>query len=357
MSKDVFKKYYLEEKNKLNKKLTEFNNKLVLEDNKLIKENLEYFSNLNSDGKLVRGCLVNLGYYLLKDNREYSNDLALAYEVFQTAILVHDDIIDRDTVRRGKDTIHYANYKKYSKHSNNQEELTNLTNSIALCMGDYGLYSANKIISEAYAKDKNLAKILNYFNETVLNTIRGELLDVILPFNSKNTKISKKELKDSIMNIYRLKTAHYTIIGPLSVGLILAGATENKIDEISKFAEKVGIAFQIQDDILGIFSDKIGKVVGSDIKEFKQTILYSYVYGTKYKNDLLKYYGKDNLDSETIKKVREIFEESGALKYSVDLMNKYYDEALKDLDSISWIDKDKKEILQGFVDYLRERVK
>ena len=189
MSKDVFKKYYLEEKNKLNKKLTEFNNKLVLEDNKLIKENLEYFSNLNSDGKLVRGCLVNLGYYLLKDNREYSNDLALAYEVFQTAILVHDDIIDRDTVRRGKDTIHYANYKKYSKHSNNQEELTNLTNSIALCMGDYGLYSANKIISEAYAKDKNLARILNYFNETVLNTIRGELLDVILPFNSKNCSL------------------------------------------------------------------------------------------------------------------------------------------------------------------------
>ena len=51
-----------------------------------VKENLEYFSNLNSDGKLVRGCLVNLGYYLLKDNREYSNDLALAYEVFQCPV-------------------------------------------------------------------------------------------------------------------------------------------------------------------------------------------------------------------------------------------------------------------------------
>ena len=74
-------------------------------------------------------------------------------------------------------------------------------------------------------------------------------------------------------------------------------------------------------------------------------------------NDLLNYYGRDNLDSATIKKVREIFEESGALKYSADLMNKYYDEALKDLDSISWIDTEKKEILQGFVDYLRERVK
>ena len=322
MNKDVFKKYYLEEKEKLNKKLAEFNKKLVVEDNKIIKENLGYFSNLNSDGKLVRGCLVNLGYYLLKDNREYSNDLALAYEVFQTAILVHDDIIDHDTLRRGKDTIHHANYKKYNKYSNDKEELINFTNSIALCMGDYGLYSANKIISTAYAKDKNLAKILNYFNDTVLNTIKGELLDVVLPFQSKNTKLSKKYLTDSIMDIYRLKTAHYTIIGPLSVGLILGGASEDKITEISNFAEKVGIAFQIQDDILGIYSDEIGKVVGSDIKEFKQTILYAYISGTRYKDELLKYYGKDKLNDKIVKRVRKLFEISDAVKYSTDMMNK-----------------------------------
>ena len=357
MSKDVFKKYYLEEKDKLNKKLIEFNKQLVLEDNKLIKENLAYFKNLNSDGKLVRGCLVDLGYYLLRDNREYSNDLALAYEVFQTAILVHDDIIDHDTLRRGKDTIHYANYKKYSKYSSDKEELTNLSNSIALCIGDYGLYSANKIISTSYAKDKNLAKILNYFNDTVLNTIKGELLDVVLPFQSKNTKLSKKYLNDSIMDIYRLKTAHYTIIGPLSVGLILAGASEDKINEISRFAENVGVAFQIQDDILGIYSDQIGKVVGSDIKEFKQTILYVYITNTKYKDELLKYYGKDKLNDKIVNRVREIFKESGALKYSADLMNKYYDESLEILNNISWIDKNKKEILEGFVNYLRERNK
>ena len=357
MSKDVFKKYYIEEKDKLNKKLIEFNKQLVIEDNKLLKENLEYFSNLNSDGKLVRGCLVNLGYYLLKDNREYSNDLALAYEVFQTAILVHDDIIDRDTLRRGKDTIHYANYKSYSKYSKDLDEVTNLSNSIALCMGDYGLYSANKIISSAYAKDKNLARVLNCFNDTVLNTIRGELLDVILPFYSKNTKLDNNTLTESIMNIYRLKTAHYTIIGPLSVGLILAGASDKKINELAKFALKVGIAFQIQDDILGIYSDQIGKVIGSDIKEFKQTILYAYIENTEYKDELLKYYGKNKLDARTIEKVRELFEISGALNYSTDMMNKYYDEAKEILDNISWITKDKKEILEGFVDYLKERNK
>ena len=352
---EVFKKYYQKEKELLNKKINNYNENLVKENNPLLKYNLDLFSKLNTNGKLIRGVLVNLGYFLLKDNNEYSNDLALAYEIFQTGILVHDDIIDKDEKRRGVNTIHYENYNKYKSY--NSEEAKHLSNSIAICMGDLGLYEANRIISTSYKDDPNLSKVLINFNDTVLNTIKGEILDVILPFESKNIGIDNDLLEESIMDIYRLKTSHYTIIGPLSVGLILAGSDESKLKDISSFGEKVGIAFQIQDDILGIFSDEMGKVVGSDIKEFKQTILYSYVYGTKYKNDLLKYYGKDNLDSETIKKVREIFEESGALKYSVDLMNKYYDEALKDLDSISWIDKDKKEILQGFVDYLRERVK
>lgn len=356
MSIDVFKSYYLEEKAILTNKINEFNNSLV-DNNAFISENLEYFKNLNTDGKLIRGCLVDLGYYLLKDNREYSNDLALAYEVFQTAILVHDDIIDRDTLRRGKDTIHYANYKKYSEYYSDKEELTNLTNSIAICMGDYGLYSANMIISEAYSKDKNLAKVLNCFNDTVLKTIKGELLDVILPFRSKNTSLDNQFLTDSIMDIYRLKTAHYTIIGPLSVGLILAGTSDEKLREIEEFALKVGIAFQIQDDILGIYSDSIGKVIGSDIKEFKQTILYAYISNTEYKDELLKYYGNNKLGDKVIKEVRELFKKSGALDYSTNLMNKYYDESKEILNNISWIDSEKKNILLGFIDYLKERNK
>ena len=357
MSIDMFKKFYKEEVELLNKKLDEFNKKLIKEDNPFIKENLEYFKNLNSGGKLVRGSLVDLGYYLLKDNREYSNDLALAYEVFQTAILVHDDIIDRDATRRGKDTIHYANYKKYSSISSDKEELIDLSNSLAICMGDYGLYSANKIISEAYQNDKKLGKILNNFNDVVLNTIKGELLDVELPFQSKYNKLDSDLLYESIMKVYLLKTAYYTVIGPLTSGLILAGADQDKINDIEKVAEKIGIAFQIQDDILGIFSNEMGKVIGSDIREFKQTILYSHIINTDQKDEFLKYYGKEDLTEENVNKVRELFELAGSLDYAVDLMNKYYDQAVEELESITWMDENKKLIFQGFIDYLRERNK
>ncbi len=352
-----FIEYYKKEKEIINKLLIEFNNSLLTEQNPIIKENIELFKNLNSDGKCVRGTLVNLGYYLLKEDKDYSNNLSLAYEVFQTSILVHDDIIDNDSKRREKDTIHYANINKYKNYSKNEVELKNLGDAVAICMGDYGLYLSNKIIIDSYNKDNNFSKVLSYFNDTVINTIKGELLDVTLPFRSKYKIEEDKNIEEYIMNIYKLKTAYYTIIGPLSTGMILAGTTQEELKDIEKFGELVGIAFQIQDDLLGIYSEETGKVKGSDIKEFKQTILYSYTCNTEYKDKLLKYYGKPNLTEENIKEVEKIFEISGAKEYAEKMMNNMYDGSLTILNNISWIKEDKKDLLRGFIEYLRTRNK
>lgn len=352
-----FIEYYKNEKENINKLLIEFNNNLLTEKNPIIKENIKLFKELNSDGKCVRGTLVNLGYYLLKDDKDYSNNLSLAYEVFQTAILVHDDIIDNDNKRRGKDTIHYANVNKYKNYSSDKVELKNLGDAVAICMGDYGLYLSNKIIIDSYNKDNNFGKVLSYFNDTVINTIKGELLDVTLPFRSKYKIEEDKNLEEYIMNIYKLKTAYYTITGPISTGMILAGTTPEQLKDIEEFGELIGIAYQIQDDLLGIYSDKTGKVKGSDIKEFKQTILYSYTCNTEYKDKLLKYYGKPNLTEENVKEVEEIFEISGAKEYAEKMMNNMYDTSLNILNNISWIKEDKKDLLRGFIEYLRTRNK
>ena len=87
----LFLDFYNKNKKDLEKIIIDFNNNLK-EDNKLINNNLEVFKKLNSNGKLIRGILIELGYYLLSDDISYAKDLALAYEVFQTSILVHDDI-------------------------------------------------------------------------------------------------------------------------------------------------------------------------------------------------------------------------------------------------------------------------
>ena len=318
-----------------------------------LKENLEYFKNLNSDGKLIRGFLIALGYKMSKENIEYSYKLSLAYEIFQTAILIHDDIIDNDNLRRGKDTIHYANFKKYK--SFNEVDAKKTSESIGICIGDYGFFKVNEIIIKNYKDNPNFIKLFNYYNDIVLKTVEGELIDVILSFEGKYIK-ENKNLEENIMLVYKLKTAFYTIIGPLSLGLILGGIDDEKLKDVNNFGEKIGIAFQIQDDILGIYSD-MGKVIGSDIKEFKQTILYSYILkNEKYREELMKYYGKEDISEVEINETRRIFKESGAYEYAYNLMNKLYNESVDIVKNNKWIKDEDKQIIVGFIEYLRTRV-
>ena len=348
---EKFNSLYKQVKDEINNYLKEFNESLVKDKTSYLKENLEILANLNSEGKLIRGFLIALGYKMLKEDIKYSYNLSLAYELFQTSILIHDDIIDNDNLRRGKDTIHYANFKKYK--SLNELDAKKTSESIAICIGDYGFFKVNEIIINSYKEDKNFSKLFKYYNDIVLKTIEGELTDVVLAFEGKYKEI--KDLEDKIMLIYKLKTAFYTIIGPFSLGLILGGIEDEKLEDIKNFGEKVGIAFQIQDDILGIYSD-MGKVIGSDIKEFKQTILYSFTMkNEKYKNELLKYYGKENLTEVEINETRRIFKECGAYEFASNLMNKYYDESIEIIKNINWIKEEDKFIIYGFVQYLKGR--
>lgn len=349
---EEFGSFYNKVKEDINKKLDKYNKDVLKGKSGYLKNNLEYFANLNSDGKIIRGLLIALGYKMLKEKPKYSYDLALAYEVFQTAILVQDDVIDNDNLRRGKETIHYANYKNYK--DKNDKDAKKVSESIGICMGDYGLFDTYRIIIDSYKDDPNYSRVLSYYTDVVLKTIEGELIDVVLSFDGKYN-LSNVDIEKHVMMVYKLKTAFYTIIGPLSLGLILGGIEEDKLKEINDFGEKVGIAFQIQDDILGIYSNQ-GKAVGGDIKEFKQTLLFSYVSNhKKYLDELLKYYGKEDLKESDIEETRRIFKESGAYDYAYSLMNKLYDESKEIINNVSWIKQEDKNIINGFVEYLKSR--
>ncbi len=100
----------------------------------------------------------------------------------------------------------------------------------------------------------------------------------------------------------------------------------------------------------------MGKVIGSDIKEFKQTILYSFTMkNEKYKNELMKYYGKENIGEKEINETRKIFKECGAYDFACNLMNKYYDEGIEIIKNNNWIKDEYKDILCGFIQYLKGR--
>ena len=349
---DIYNFYinYIEFKKRIEKKMKSFNKTFVSSsDNDIVKDSINRFTNLNCDGKYIRSFLINLGYSLNHKDSTYSDYLSLTYETFETSILIHDDIIDNASLRRGKKTIPIS-YKDDFKI----KESIKFGDDIAICLGDYGFYKGNLLLSEKYGKDKNYSKLMSYYNNVVLSTIKGEILDVYLPFNDKY--FDKINNLDNILEIYRMKTSWYTITGPFILGLILGGANNSKIKTFEKILEPLGIAFQIKDDILGIFSDTntIGKD-SDDISEYKETILYYYAYNSEYKDELLKLYGR-KLNKLELDKLRELFVSSKALEKSTVMMDKLFEEAKNGIDSIN-IKDEYKSILHGFINYLELREK
>lgn len=346
--------YYKTKLKEFETELKKINKSFLENDNPIVIDAINKFINMNGDGKFLRGCLIDLGYKLTK-NDDYAKTLSLAYETFETSILIHDDIIDNAHLRRNKETIHET-YKDEFKKYNVENDNTNT--SLALCIGDLGFFYTNEMITKKYKNDKNLAKLLSYYNNIVIKTIKGEIIDVALPFIEKNDKEHTLHEED-IMEIYRLKTSWYTVVGPFVLGMILGNSKAKDIETFEKVLEPLGIAFQIKDDILGIYSSKeiLGKSVYSDIEEFKQTILYSYIKINRNDllDELLKYYGKSITEEES-KKVQKLFEDSGALEYATNKMNEMFNEVYRNIKSMD-IKEYTKNILLGLILFLRLREK
>lgn len=188
---------------------------------------IKAFTDSCQGGKRIRGALVKLGYELVaEDGRLKSVDIlkiGAAYEIFHTAILVHDDIIDKSIMRRDKPSLHQAlggNHYGISQ---------------AISLGDYGFFLSYKIICETGFPGDSKIKALTLFSKIMMNTAWGQMLDL------ENT--------DPII-VMKFKTARYTIFGPLQIGALLGGTDEKQIKIIGDFGENLGIAYQIQDDIL-----------------------------------------------------------------------------------------------------------
>ena len=351
--------FYKERLNELKENQNTINNRLKNNSyNENIEKIIDNFIDLNQDGKYVRGTLIALGYYLAtgNNNLEYLN-LAYAYEMFQTAVLIHDDIIDNAKTRRGKDTIPRRICKEYLNKNSNKfyhNDVLSLANSLAICSGDLGFYEANNLIIKNYSNHKNLTKLLEFYNDIIIKTIKGEILDVILPFKGKYN-YGVVEEKD-ILDIYHLKTSWYTIIGPFFLGYILGNKEID--DKLKEILNKIGISFQIKDDILGIFSnsDVIGKSNTSDIEEFKQTIMYSHVINTTYKNEFLKIYGKKEINEVELKKIRDILVQSGSYDYAKDYLDNLCSEVVNEINDLE-INDVVKDILKGLLIYVNIREK
>ena len=311
------------------------------EDNEFIKESIMELKRLSSSGKRVRGYLIKLGAMLFgKDDDSYV-DLAAAIEIFQTAILIHDDIIDEATKRRGMETIN----SKYPGH---------IGISKAICIGDLGFFISYRIINNANISNELKEEIVKVYSKTLHNTVNGEIVDVELPLKDLNYH---KEMDEKIIyDIYVNKTAWYTIIGPVLIGAASANASLEDKEKLIKMGTYLGIAFQIKDDLLGLYSNvnDIGKTL-NDIKEGKQTIIYKYAIDHATDDELKmikKYYGNPLVTSKESNIITKLFEKLGARKNAEELVKEYTD---KGIDIINAMNVENKNLFISFANYLLNR--
>jgi geranylgeranyl pyrophosphate synthase len=301
-------------------------------------------------GKRLRAVLVLLGYEIASKEQKAFNPAilapALAFELFQTAILAHDDIIDKSPTRRGKPTL----YKQLENTQNNPHYGI----SQAICLGDIGMFLAVRLVATSDFEPTNRLKAVNAFLTTLIYTGVGEMLDVELPYLHE-----KQHHEEDILAIYLHKTAHYTITGAMQLGAILAGADENYLQDLATFGNNLGIAFQIQDDILGIFGNEAdtGKSAVSDIEEGKITLLYSKAKeraNAEQQAILAQYYGKGAIEATAAEKVRQVFKATQALVYAESQKEKYRQQAVESIQKLTQR-ADDQEILQQFASFMINR--
>lgn len=305
------------------------------------------FINASEGGKRLRGSLVKLGYDIAlsesTNNEKEILKLSTAFEIFQTAILAHDDVIDLSPLRRGKPTV-------YRVLGGNHYAI-----SQTICLGDLGFFLAQRLITQSNFPEDRKNKAISFFIQAMLETVLGQMLDVELPYQ----KESKEEV--DALTIFRLKTARYTLVGPLHLGAIVGGAKQKLLDDLTNFGEDLGVAFQIQDDILGVFGDEktLGKSVTSDAEEGKLTLLILHALknaNQKQKKILEKYYGQGKIGVEELEKIKKVFIDTGALDYSQKRAEELVDQAKQVIKQME-ITPEYKELLSQMADFLVKRDK
>ncbi|MFP4642954.1 MAG: polyprenyl synthetase family protein [Spirochaetales bacterium] len=219
-------------------------------------------------GKMIRGSLVFLGAELYE--HEESDPalvrMAAVMELLQSFLLIHDDIMDRDRVRRGSPSI-YAQYDEFGKSEGIDDHL-HFGEAMGICAGDVAIFLATSLIADASVPDKYRNPLLAAVSREIVRVGIAQMGDVYHGVSAN--AVSEAD----VINVYRFKTGRYTFSLPLMCGAILAGASVEDQRVLGQIGEGLGIVFQIKDDEIGLFgsSDAIGKTVGSDIASDKKTL-------------------------------------------------------------------------------------
>ena len=286
---------------------------------------------------------------------------AAAVEMYHTWTLVHDDIIDNDNLRRGKTTVHHQFYEIAKKRGYTENEAVDYGKNIAILVGDVQHAWSVSLLTDLYSKynfDPALVlKLINSLENTVSPLlIEGETLDI---------QYEKKEIpeltKEQIIDMSAKKTGElYSYSAKIGAMIGLKNSDENHplVSAISKFCFNCGVAFQLQDDILGLVSeeDKIGKPVGSDIREGKRTTIVWDAYknaSPEEKKQLIKLIGNKRANAREIKGAINLLTYLNGIEETKKIALSYINKAKKYLEIIP--ESYYKRLLEAWAGFMVER--
>lgn len=288
---------------------------------------------LSIGGKRIRPVLMLLSYNLYKDNPESILMQACALETYHNYTLLHDDLMDNADVRRCMPTVH----RKWDANT-------------AILSGDSMLVLAYQRMSQC--APSKLKPVLDLFTETALEIGEGQQYDMDF---ERRTDVTEAEYIEMI----RLKTS-VLLACAMKTGAILADAPAADADRLYQFGEQIGLAFQLQDDLLDVYGDPavFGKAIGGDIVSNKKTYMLINAYqlaGPSQRSELMRWITAVDFDrAEKVAAVTRIYDELGIRGLCEARINQYFDRASEYLAAVG-VDDARKEQLRRFAQEMMHR--
>lgn len=281
-------------------------------------------------GKRLRPHLVFVGYGAQDASIA---PLAAGYELLHTALLVHDDIIDRDAIRHNQATIHQAYFDQHYSTLDDPHERHHFSTSAALLAGDVLISWAYELLARLDLSADRYRQSSQIMSDAVFNVAGGELIDTESPFNPVPI--------DPIV-VATYKTASYSFVAPLLAGAALSAHhySDKSLDTLKAYATNIGIAFQLRDDILGIFGDeaKTGKSTVGDLREGKRTVLIELFRKSASLDEYELFrqsFGNPQASDESLVKLKELLRASRAYDKTIELENTYVHQATVALEGLT----------------------
>ena len=262
-------------------------------------------------GKRFRPIFGYLGYLATGTQPKRSVLVACsALELVHICALIHDDLMDGSDTRRKKPSIH-RRFSQLHRDQSYQGDADRFGSAAAILLGDLALVWADRILTDSGIEADALFRTMPIFNLMRDELMAGQYLDVLE--GALATTSVERSLK-----VARFKSGKYSIERPLHFGAALAGAQNRVLEELSKYGLPLGEAFQLRDDILGVFGNSsiTGKPAGDDLREGKRTVMIAMTHAraTKEQGEKLSgLFGKPDLNDDEVSTLRGIITETGAL--------------------------------------------